>query len=98
MTIIFDSKNWWAQAEGMNTLLLMADKYPNDPMRYFDKFKKIWTYIQTFLIDHDHGDWFEEGLDKEPQRKTALKGHIWKGTYHHYRAMANCVVKLKSKK
>ena len=94
ITIIVDSKNWWAQAEGINTLLLMADHFPNDPMHYYDKFKQLWGYIQTYMIDHVNGDWYEEGLDKEPQRKTALKGHIWKGTYHNFRALANCVKRL----
>lgn len=94
ITIIFDSKNWWAQAEGMNTLLLMADHFPNDSMHYYDRFKQQWNYIQTYLIDHENGDWYEEGLDKEPQRKTALKGHIWKGTYHNFRALSNCVKRL----
>jgi len=96
ITIIFDSKNWWAQAEGMNTLLLMADHFPNDPMHYYDKFKQLWNYIQTYMIDHVNGDWYEEGLDKEPQRKTALKGHIWKGTYHNFRALSNCIKRLTS--
>lgn len=96
IAILFDSKNWWAQAEGLNTLLLMADRFPNDSMRYFEKFKKLWSYVQTYLIDHVHGDWFEEGLDKEPHRKTALKGHIWKGTYHHYRALSNCINQLRN--
>lgn len=96
ITIIFDSKNWWAQAEGLNTLLLMADRFPNDTMHYYDKFKQQWHYIQTYLIDHVNGDWYEEGLDKEPQRKTALKGHIWKGNYHNFRALANCVKRLRA--
>jgi len=95
ISIIKDSKNWWAQAEGLNTLLLMADKFPNDQMRYYDHFKKLWNYIQTYLIDHVYGDWYEEGLDKEPQRKTALKGHIWKATYHQFRALSNCVKRLR---
>jgi mannobiose 2-epimerase len=95
ISILFDSKNWWAQAEGLNTLLLMADRFPKDPMRYYQKFKQLWTYCQTYLIDHVNGDWYEEGLDKEPQRKTALKGHIWKGTYHHFRALSNCVKRLR---
>ena len=97
ITIIRDTKNWWAQAEGLNTLLLMADHFPNDPMRYFDRFKDLWKYINAYIIDHEHGDWYEEGLDKEPERKTALKGHIWKATYHQFRALANCVKGLKAK-
>jgi cellobiose epimerase len=96
MTIIKETKNWWAQAEGLNTLLLMADLFPSDPMRYYDRFKQQWNYIQTYLIDHVHGDWYAEGLDKSPQSKTALKGHIWKGNYHQYRAMETCVRRLKS--
>lgn len=98
ISILLDSKNWWAQAEGLNTLLLMADHFPSDPMHYFDKFKQQWNYIQTYLIDHVNGDWYEEGLDKEPQRKTALKGHIWKATYHNFRALSNCVTRLREGK
>jgi cellobiose epimerase len=97
ITIIKETKNWWAQAEGLNTLLMMADLYPKDPMRYYDKFKQMWGYVNTYLIDHEHGDWFEEGLDKAPQRKTALKGHLWKATYHQFRAMTNCVKRLRGK-
>ena len=80
----------------MNTLLLMADHYPNDPMNYFEKFKKLWNYNQTYLIDHVYGDWYEQGLDKEPDKKTALKGHIWKGNYHQFRALSNCVKGLRN--
>lgn len=91
MTIIRDSKNWWSQAEGLNTLLLMANRFPNDPHRYFDHYKQLWQYCQTYLIDHQYGDWYEEGLDKNPERKTALKGHIWKAAYHTYRSLSRCV-------
>jgi len=98
ITIIKDSKNWWAQAEGLNTLLLMADLFANDAMQYFEKFKMMWKYIQTYLIDHEYGDWYEEGLDNRPKRKTALKGHIWKATYHQLRALSNCVQRLRSDK
>jgi len=96
ITITQDTKNWWAQAEGMNCLLLMSELYPNDPMNYYDKFQKSWTYINTNLIDHENGDWFAGGLDKQPEMKTALKGHIWKACYHHYRAMTNCVDMLRA--
>ena len=95
ITITRDTKNWWAQAEGLNTLLLMADMFPNDKMQYFQKFKQLWNYAQTYLIDHKFGDWYEGGLDKQPEKKTALKGHIWKATYHQYRAVSNCITQLR---
>lgn len=96
ISIIKDSKNWWAQAEGLNTLLLMADLFPNDKMHYFDHFKKEWSYIQNYIIDHVYGEWYEEELDKEPERKTALKGHIWKAAYHQSRALFNCIKRLRT--
>ena len=94
LTVIRDTKNWWAQAEGLNSLLLMSEKYPADDHRYFEHFVKLWDYVNTYLVDHDHGDWYAGGLDKEPDQKTALKGHIWKATYHHYRGMTNCIDRL----
>src|SRR5690606_10423764 len=55
IAIVRDTKNWWAQAEGLNTLLLMADLFPDDPLRYEEKFRKLWQYVRTNLIDHEHG-------------------------------------------
>jgi cellobiose epimerase len=94
ITIIADTKNWWAQAEGLNSLLLMSDYFPGDQQNYYQKFKTLWNYVQTYLIDPEHGDWYQGGLDKEPQQKLALKGHIWKGTYHNFRALMNCIQRL----
>jgi mannobiose 2-epimerase len=85
--IIRDTKNWWAQAEGLNALLLMADLYPDDGMNYYGKFEKQWQYCNRYLIDHENGDWFAGGLDKQPEMKTALKGHIWKANYHQFRSL-----------
>jgi cellobiose epimerase len=94
ITIIKDSKNWWAQAEGLNALLMMSDYYPADKQAYFKKFQQLWQYAQFYLIDHVHGDWYSGGLDREPAQKTATKGNVWKGTYHVLRSLANCVERL----
>lgn len=94
ITILKDTKNWWAQAETLNTCLIMSDLYPNDTLNYFEKFRKQWKYIQEYLIDNQYGGWYEGGLDKQPQFRTALKGHSWKATYHTFRAMINCIDRL----
>jgi mannose/cellobiose epimerase-like protein (N-acyl-D-glucosamine 2-epimerase family) len=94
ITITVDTKNWWAQAEGLNTLLMMADRYPDDPLRYDEKFLRQWQYIETYLIDHEYGGWYQGGLDREPQARTALKGQIWKAAYHDARAMMNVIRRL----
>jgi mannobiose 2-epimerase len=95
ITITHDTKNWWAQAEGLNALLLMADLFPDDEMQYYAKFEMLWKYTDMYLIDHTYGDWYAGGLDKQPEMKTALKGNIWKGIYHHYRSLDNCIQKLR---
>jgi mannobiose 2-epimerase len=97
LTIISTEKNWWSQAEELNSLLMMSQLFPNDEMQYYDKFKQQWKYIQTYLIDRTYGDWYANGLDIEPESKTALKGHIWKGNYHQFRSTMNCVDRLKGK-
>ncbi|HEY1870142.1 MAG TPA: AGE family epimerase/isomerase, partial [Chitinophagaceae bacterium] len=98
ITITYNTKNWWAQAEALNTLLMFSEMYPNDEMQYQQKFFKEWRYAQTYLIDHEHGDWYEEGLDNSPEYKTKLKAQIWKATYHVFRAFMNCINRIDSMK
>lgn len=94
ITTTRDTKNWWAQAEGMNTLLMMSDLYPDDPLDYYGKFELLWNYVNTNLIDHVNGDWFAGGIDRQPELRSAMKGHIWKACYHQYRSMVNCIDRL----
>ena len=75
----------------------MADLFPDDDRQYYKKFRLLWDYIDKNLIDHEHGEWYAGGIDKQPQMKTALKGHIWKACYHQYRSMENCVKRLRGR-
>lgn len=95
ITIVNDQKNWWAQAEGLNSLLIMDHYFPNDKLNYRIYFNKLLAYTQTYLMDEENGGWYSWGIDKQPQSKTALKGHIWKATYHNFRALTNCIEQLK---
>ncbi len=94
VTIINDTKNWWAQAEGLNSLLMMADLFPADPHNYKLLFLMQWDYIKIYLIDHEHGDWYAGGIDKEPGQKLAMKAQIWKCNYHNSRSLMNCLKRL----
>jgi mannobiose 2-epimerase len=94
LTITVDTKAWWSQAEALNTLLLMADLYPEDPLRYQEKFLAMWSYIDRYLIDHEHGGWYEAGLDTDPDARTARKTQIWKAAYHEARALMNVIQRL----
>lgn len=91
--IIKDTKVWWAQAEGLNALLLFSKIFP-DEKKYFELFLKQWEYIKKYLIDTEHGDWYWGSLEKKPFYKTEPKANIWKGTYHTARALMNCIKML----
>jgi mannobiose 2-epimerase len=88
-TIVKDTKNWWAQAEALNALLLFSKIFPQE-VRYYEYFLRQWEYVQSFIIDSKGGDWFEGGIDKEPHFRTGPKSHMWKCTYHTGRTLMNC--------
>ncbi|HQU60178.1 MAG TPA: AGE family epimerase/isomerase [Saprospiraceae bacterium] len=96
LTLIKDTKNWWAQAEALNTLLIFAQEYPQDTHQYFPLFLKQWQYIDQYLIDHQHGGWYNYGLDKSPENFSRPKAHIWKSPYHTARALMNVSNRLDS--
>jgi len=96
-TIVKNTKTWWSQAEALNALLIFSRIFPHDA-NYRELFEKQWEYINKYLLDHQNGDWFEGGLDKEPHLSTGPKGHIWKCAYHTGRALMNCVALLTDEK
>ncbi|MGI9543758.1 MAG: AGE family epimerase/isomerase [Cyclobacteriaceae bacterium] len=97
LTIIDIGKAWWAQAEAMNTLLIWSDWYPEDSLRYFDRFEQQWNYIQSYLLDKENKGWYVKGIDQEPKENESPKAGIWKGNYHDYRSLANCIDRLRQK-
>jgi mannobiose 2-epimerase len=97
LTIVNDAKSWWPQGEGLNTLLIMAGRYPDDPNDYLGKFKQQWEYIKEYIIDHEHGGWYSSGLDTRPDSMNARKSHIWKGNYHSFRALMEVMERLSGK-
>jgi len=95
MEIINDHKSWWGQAEGLNSLLLMHQLYPDDPHNYYQKFLKMWDYIKAYLIDDQHLGWYTSGLDKNPNSKQRNKADLWVVNYHTTRSLVNCIDMLR---
>ncbi len=92
-TIVKSTKAWWSQAEALNALLVFSRIFPEEA-RYQEFFEKQWNYIDTYLLDHRNGDWYEGGIDMEPSCATGPKGHMWKDAYHTSRALMNCIALL----
>ena len=95
MKIIDEGKNWWAQAEGLNSLLLMHTKFPNDSHNYYNNFLLQLSYIEENLLDHNYMGWYSGGVDHHPEFKERDKAQIWKGTYHTARSLMNCIYMLR---
>jgi len=79
-------KVWWAQAECLNALALMAQCFPGES-RFHDLFTRQWRYIREYLIDRRYGGWTDTGRDTP--RWLAPKSHEWKCGYHSGRALMN---------
>lgn len=94
--IINGHKTWWAQIEALNSLLIFSKLYPGHK-QYEEAFWKMWDYCKENFIDEEHGGWYGQGLDVEPEYKTARKAHAWKSPYHTGRGLMNIVRMMENK-
>ncbi len=87
-------KEWWVQFEGLNSLLLMHEKYGKETSKYFNAFQRQWRFITEHQIDSEfHGVYQMVGTDGKAENPT--KGQIWKAAYHDGRALLNVAARLK---
>ncbi len=86
-------KEWWAQAESANTLLLMAQK--TGDTTYFSYFERQWKFITDYQIDKVHGGWRQAVSAAGEAPAKGYKAHVWKLAYHNCRAMLNIADRLR---
>jgi cellobiose epimerase len=82
-------KTWWTQAEGLNALLLMHERFGAETPRYFHAFLKQWDFIVNYQVDPRHGEWYETVSAEGTPRPGQAKGTVWKAAYHNGRALMN---------
>lgn len=87
-------KRWWTQAEGLNALLLMHERFGRETPEYGQKFVQTWRFIQNHQIDRRHGGWLHSVSATGQQQPRQFKGNAWKACYHNGRAMINVVERL----
>jgi mannobiose 2-epimerase len=83
------SKVWWTQAEGLNALLLMHERFGKEIGRYFEAARKQWKFIRDFQIDGKHGEWFGSVTREGKPSGDQDKASPWKAAYHNGRALMN---------
>jgi mannobiose 2-epimerase len=88
-------KIWWVEAEGLNALLLMHERYGKETPKYWDAFVRQWDFISRHQIDATHGGWYPTVAadGTAPQRRA--KSDPWTEGYHQGRAMLNVSERLR---
>ena len=87
-------KEWWVEMEGLNSLLLMHEKYGRETDLYFKAFQKQWQFIKNYQVDSEfHGVYQLAGPDGVAA--AGGKGGIWKAAYHDGRALLNVSERLR---
>ena len=98
------NKEWWVQAEAvvgfLNAYQLSGDA------RYFAQVQRTWHFIQTRLVDRQHGDWHNmlrrdgSPILAYPQPNgpafPVAKLSVWKCPYHNARACLELVERLEA--
>lgn len=98
------NKHWWLQAE---TLVGFMNGFQlTGQPKYWDNVKLSWDFIDKYVIDHQHGEWFtkvnrlgqpfltEPPDDPSPYYRNDWKVDPWKCPYHNGRACMELIYRI----
>ncbi len=88
-------KIWWVEAEGLNALLLMHERFGKETPRYWDAFVKQWDFISKRQIDTTHGGWYPTLNPDGTPKPNQPKSDRWTEGYHQGRALMNVSDRLR---
>ena len=87
-------KVWWTQAEGLNALLLMHERFGKESDRYWKAFTLTWRFVNDHIVDKEFGGWYGT-TDEAGKVISASKANDWKAGYHDGRALLNIEERLR---
>jgi mannobiose 2-epimerase len=92
--ILNSDKEWWPQAEAVVGFL---NAYQLSSRQYFlDAALKSWDFIEQYLVDGEHGEWFRyvtrEGIVGADEPKVSF----WKCPYHNSRACMEMIDRIRT--
>ncbi len=91
--IIDTDKHWWPQAEAgvgfMNAWQINGDE------AFFTASRNCWDFIEEYLIDRQHGEWFWKVSSQGTPSQDKFKVDVWKCPYHNARTCFEVLERLK---
>jgi mannobiose 2-epimerase len=87
-------KIWWVQAEHLNALLLLHERFGKETSRYWDAFVKEWGWIRKSQVDPVHGGWWPT-VHADGTPISRAKADMWTECYHQGRAMLGVSERLR---
>jgi mannobiose 2-epimerase len=82
--IIDTDKHWWPQAEAV-VGFFNAYQLSGRP-HFLDAAERSWAFIEKFIVDHEHGEWFWLVSRSGVPGNEHCKVDPWKCPYHNSRA------------
>ncbi|MFL6208550.1 MAG: AGE family epimerase/isomerase [Pyrinomonadaceae bacterium] len=87
-------KEWWAQVEGLNALLLMHERYGQQTDAYFKAFQRQWQFIKERQVDAEDRGLYDT-VERDGTPTEHVKARMWKAAYHDGRALMNVAERLR---
>lgn len=91
-----NSKAWWPQAEALIGFT-NAFQLTGGP-KFAAAVGDVWRFIENYLIDRTHGDWFKQTDRAGTPDSTRMKASTWDCPYHHSRACFELIERLSEEK
>jgi mannose/cellobiose epimerase-like protein (N-acyl-D-glucosamine 2-epimerase family) len=82
-TVCDDDKYFWVQAETLAAAARLAGQAQAGAgqQRYWDWYRRIWTYAWRHFVDHENGAWYRI-LDRQNRKYSDQKSPAGKTDYH----------------
>lgn len=85
-------KHWWPQAEAM--VGLMDAWEIENKTSYLNQIELVWTFIKSYMIDLEKGEWFWRVDKNGSVVETEDKAGFWKCPYHNSRALIELIHRI----
>ena len=88
-------KIWWVEAEGLNALLLMHERFGKETPKYWNAFVQTWRFISEHQVDAQHGGWFNTVKPDGSPIPGRGKSDRWTEGDHQGRSMLTVSARLR---